>query len=1693
MTKPIDILILCDCKESLSAELNDLRKQFTDESNTVKLTDLCDYFSDHILSNSDHFCDLFITFLDLISAHDMTVFLFSESYKCSPNEISEPNSTSFMNSDKIRTLLSHKRLNVYDYEDWKSIGFIVENEVAKLKQIFQLKSLIYENNENYKQSPGFISSKHADKLEDILDRFCLSAFEDEDNYITPVNNILDLYKLEDWSHKLKRSDQRLRDISTKTKHDSSWSRILLITDQPGVGKTRFLTNWINKRRSNGFNFMHGDTKIKELITIKNVDEIESNSLSSKPDIIFIETFIEPNTRSSDIWQLLDDLNQKARKARCKGKELNLSLATLLSGLTSEQEDFERARQLRQLGSRLFASLKPVDLNENGSLTPVIVIIDGLEYLEDPLAKSPEGVKCIDWLFSCHVDTKEPSVNEYGGINSGGLPNIPSRTRFIFTCSSSHYINRQLTKCPLINVIKYSNILGLKGNTFSKPLLTPIGNLEETEDSKENNLGADQRNDLFSLFPNLINKDTLMHNDEVEMNNQFTSYSMIRHRLQIMEDRLKNPVINKLYKNWCLKENALARKIFLHELYITSFSFPSIANIKDIFNWHDYIERLLATQSIWQLLLYLLQQWAIEFEHNIITIEEEMSMKISLENRNKYSKLYILSDQKKDTFRRIDFKALLRKSMTQLSKDWTLGLVGLVFHTLVAAFQFTWSKEDKYLGQGESSGFKFQDILHILNHINLPQYYVHQSILPSTIMALHSPLLNYYCLRIFHRAGAFSQRTDGGILNQTTFNGYLKFNHEIVHSVMRQLLARDNDATGVHLPLITTAFQWCKGTEQNNGLLSILLRGCPQDIAKESHQSLVNYSSQLIENNIYKSKPKITFKNIGHKIQVALSLIESDRMASINNQPPKLKSFNQIDNSDTLLIPMIQKHSTSLRASLQLVPDTYRIAIKFSDLFANHINIAKQQLSLNNCAHMRHILLLTEFMNYLVTKPNYPIAYGFLSSLMMTQIEIICIVNDLYGIKIILNNMEFILLHPCFLLCLAFSTYATDIFTGSITNLHLLVAFWHIIDNSFTLINKYCDKDKIDNNISSSDSDVINETITDGKIRSNNYKAVKRSTSKLYELAQSALEYLQHKSCPRENNVKLPGENNLESLTWIIGELMYGLGNELESVQTLSKLAKYFINCKTLNNASVLQLSHLGLSIVRKLRYLKSETDESMEDSLTLYQSVVYETELKTTEYLNESSILLACNEENFKLTEQRISTALAYIKMYRLESVIGLTENDNQQLNLFEYQIRQTIHDIEQFNSQSVDRTLVAFSMYLLAKIRLLQTNISEHESLILQAISECMADQGEYHPLLAEWLVILALSLQKPLNDDNQCDEVNFLRMTFGRAHAQACLRWSLDIMTYNQEILVRPVIHPPVSVLSTLKEQMYTKLHRSILLRLPRYLIIPQIQGLLLPSSSTAFYSKASKNISSSLNNFSHRTRSKLSSSRTDITLDFSNDNKYMYNNSDTYQTLPAEICLQLVVCLLRDKRHINLQEAITCAAFVLHEKILFLGAEHPATIQISRILDYTEHHLVHGLISKQIRDTYTNHQYIKSTKSKRYSSYRSDYLFSTNCPSHDESSGRNFSMQRSDKHIRLSSRNPILDEELLKYHLPKKCTRQSEMNDRPKPSGYETNLKLLGKIHRFLSKKINESTSIRKYTNLNHFVNQSGNSSFVQCNRI
>lgn len=63
--------------------------------------------------------------------------------------------------------------------------------------------------------------------------------------------------------------------------------------------------------------MNDDIKVKELITITDADETTNNSLRAESDIIFIEEFIEPGKCNSDIWQLIDDLNRKARTARYK--------------------------------------------------------------------------------------------------------------------------------------------------------------------------------------------------------------------------------------------------------------------------------------------------------------------------------------------------------------------------------------------------------------------------------------------------------------------------------------------------------------------------------------------------------------------------------------------------------------------------------------------------------------------------------------------------------------------------------------------------------------------------------------------------------------------------------------------------------------------------------------------------------------------------------------------------------------------------------------------------------------------------------------------------------------------------------------------------------------------------------------------------------------------------------------------------------------------------------------------------------------------------------------------------------------------------------------------------------------------------------------------------------------------------------
>lgn len=62
-----------------------------------------------------------------------------------------------------------------------------------------------------------------------------------------------------------------------------------------------------------------------------------------------------------------------------------------------------------------------------------------------------------------------------------------------------------------------------------------------------------------------------------------------------------------------------------------------------------------------------------------------------------------------------------------------------------------------------------------------------------------------------------------------------------------------------------------------------------------------------------------------------------------------------------------------------------------------------------------------------------------------------------------------------------------------------------------------------------------------------------------------------------------------------------------------------------------------------------------------------------------------------------------------------------------------------------------------------------------------------------------------------------------------------------------------------------------------------------------------------------------------------------------------------------------------------------------------------------------------------------------------------------------------------------------------KQLKINNTFKISGYESNLKNLGKIHYFLSKKINQSSNTRKYTNLSIYCRQTEKPLIVQNNRI
>ncbi|CAH8839111.1 unnamed protein product [Trichobilharzia szidati] len=1691
--------------------------------------------------------------------------------------------------DELKTLLSSKGLNVYEYEDYKSIGFIMMNEIIKLKQTLTLKLPNSDDILNNEQNSEYISSRQLNELEDILDQFCLSAFTDKSDTEISMDSILDLYKLEDWSSKLKRSNQRFRHINEHTQRSLSDNRILLLTGQPGVGKTRFLMNWLNKRKLNGFTTLNsGDNKFTTQITIKTPREIDHSSykLKNESSIIVIEQFIEADKCNSDIWQLLDDLNSKARKARCKGEDFTPNLGTTLSALTSEQEDFERARQLRQLGSRFFASLNPNASYHKGSHPPVVVIIDGMECLEDPLAKTPEGVKCVDWLFSCHEKNAEINLSDYGVIKGSGLPIVPSRTRFILTCSSSHYISHQLTKCPLITTIEYpANLKHKEALLHAKPEPTPIGSLEEaSETSKEETEkeNAYQSTSLISLFPNLLNNSVYNnYGDAMKVRNQKKSISPISNNTEMIKTRLMNPILMKLYENWCLRHNALARNLFIHELQAILYDANSSSSPKEMSNTDDYIERLLATQSVRQLILCLLHRWSIEFECYIINVEEDMQLSSASSPSSSSLSVTVLGsnikgdishnsnnndeqeDKKSSEAQNIDFKSLTRKAITQLSKDWTIGWVGIVFHTILAASKFTWSKEDMYSHEDESYGFKFQDILYILNHINLSETWVNQCLLPSTVLALQSPLLGFYCLRLFHRAGVFSSKTGGAILRSTNLHGYLKFNHDIIQSVMRQILARDNSATGVQLPLPTTAYKWCKDTTDttDNTLSSILMKNYPDKSLPTSSQSLASHSLSLIEDNLYKSKPKITFKKIGHKIQAILSLTESGNTGLYRSGEKKSTSLRinnndynnddddaANDDKDPLLVPVIRGRVVStFKPTLQMIPDIFQILLKSNELLSS-MNSTNQPISVYR-AYTRHLILSVEVLNKLIRQSNRCLTHNFISRLISTQIEMLSKVNHLIAVKILLNNIEYILLHPWFLLCYAFPTYETEIFTGSILNAHLLVRFWQFIQQSLQLIHKKSNENTDSVLLSPSCNDTTDITnsvtttaatiksTTTGNPNSNNSN-ISENTSKLNGLAQSALYYLQHKVNAKENTEflnlprmssfgyhfiifywthkcdirqmeldvapnmysnfaqfnELPGENNLESIIWILGELIYFMGNENDSIKILSQLAEHFIQHETLSKADVIQLSYLGLSIVKKLRYLRCEVnDESIDDKIMLYQSLTHEIESKIMEWKKESSTLFDTGE--CAVVEQRISTALAYLKLYQLESIIGVTKSSNEQLNLFEYQINQSIESVKQFSDQYVDKLLSAMSKYLLAKLRLIQMKMNEYEFLLQQAISECISDQGEYHPQLAEWLMILALSLQNSI-DDSESKEA---KITFGRRRAQACLRWALDIMTYNQEIRIQPAIHPPMSILSNPKKSIYLQLHRSVLLRLPRYLITPQIQSassvsISVPTSiklsSVSLISSISKTLKSN-----DTFKRKLNQSSEFLNNSLSNYNT-AHHNTDIYQTLPAEICLHLAVCLLNERRHIGLQEATTRAAYVLHERILFLGIEHPATIQISRILDHIEHYLTKGqMITKSIDESESSWMESSSVRLKLSTGRLAQNTLPSNRSPTTSYRQISSAQKISNKFAKFPSSTSLLSEkssrllsslsDTTRTNTPSSRLdyRQSRTKDTLKSSKYELSLRHLGKIHRILSRRINRTSNMKSYTENSIYRRQPG----------
>ncbi|KAF8570761.1 hypothetical protein P879_00866 [Paragonimus westermani] len=883
-------------------------------------------------------------------------------------------------------------------------------------------------------------------------------------------------------------------------------------------------------------------------------------------------------------------------------------------------------------------------------------------------------------------------------------------------------------------------------------------------------------------------------------------------------------------------------------------------------------------------------------------------------------------------------------------DWTVSWVGIVLHCCLTASNFTWTVgkvKHNCETTGLRHGFRLDGILKLVETLRSSELELSRCSTKAVQFGIKCELLPYLLLRLLHRAGAFTRDTGGAILCQTDTDGYIAFGHEIVESVLYQVLARDSEATGVHLPLESCVIKLI-GELQNYNPVAL------RKLGGKKTKSTSKSSPLIDEDTIIPGRARVTFKQVGSRFHALVS-VSSPRFnlnSALSSHSRNNRLSARVENN---LIQCLldksdgdaYKHSTTMNSSQcsLLLTEAQSSPVTLRERMLDWINDPDKR------AHTRHALLLTttaNLVNYrLGTTHNCAFAFKMVSY----QVSKLALFPDPVNLERALLQLDSLVTDPSILTCMANPEFRKQPFTGTVYSAHLLVVYWRFAK---TLIHA------LHSQRSSSPSPAwtwsangsnleYSDTLYPGSSGSEKVSAVFSNgevNGDLDLLGRCALETLKtfrgeciphikqpHVTFDRNcwekcKNVRLlPGPNTTESFVWICGELLYLLGSELDAIRLLSDLAVTFLSFESLTSVDILQLAHLGVGIAIKRRRLPANDNLMAGNIFQLLGAIeaklnhlsVYPECISYSDFPKEAELMAELNQ------------AKAYIGLFRLEELFPSSISTQQYTMVYNYMknVLQTIQSIP----QQIQTELVSLKWVIQGKMELLLANQTGFEGCMLKALVTMIMDRGIFHPWLAEWLFTLSFSLREPLAEVEP-DEASFLEISARHRQSEACLRWALDIMIQSPRMAFHSMNRLSSHICQDTNEAVDVAVHTSLLHRVPRSLMHH------LETSVSDKLIGCLKQDDPDL----HSIRLLLAR----IIRPKTADSNALDDRPEKYglvETLATKIRLQLSDCLLEDGRQSCLNEAANLVAVVIHEKTVLLGAQHPATSQVDKLLGLIE----------------------------------------------------------------------------------------------------------------------------------------------------